>query len=72
MIALCIFGVIIGVVMIVGAIFDWDFWLMPESTLIEMIGGRTVMRWFWGIMGGVWILAALGCWLYDWKLIDWL
>jgi hypothetical protein len=73
MIALHLIAIAIGVFMIVVAIFNWDAWFYDaESQVIQMIGGETMVRWYWGIGGVVWIVVVVTDWMWGWGLGRWL
>lgn len=72
MIAFYLIAIAIGVFMIVVAVFNWDTWFYDvESQVIEMIGGATMVRWYWGIAGVVLIVTTVTEWIWGWGLARW-
>ena len=62
----------IGVLMIVVAVFNWDTWFFDaESRLIELIGGETAVRWYWGIGGALLIISTTTEWIWGWGPSRW-
>jgi len=72
MIVLYVMGIALGLFMIAAAVFNWDIWFYdPESYLIGIIGGETMVRWYWAIGGFVWIVAVIAHWTLGWDLGRW-
>ena len=69
MVVIYLICIAIGLFMIAVAVFNWDDWFFdPESQVIEMIGGDTAVRWYWGI-GGVLLIASVTThWIWGWHL----
>ena len=69
MIALHLIGIVIGVLMVLIAVFNWDIWFYDaESQVIEMIGGEDMVRWYWGGSGVVLIVLTVVDWISGWPV----
>ncbi|MBI2805055.1 MAG: hypothetical protein HYX68_08740 [Planctomycetes bacterium] len=65
MIVLYLIGIGIGLFMIAVAVFNWEWWFFDmESRFWEIIGGETLVRWYWGIGGVMVIVAVVGHWIW--------
>ncbi len=57
----------LGLFMIAAAVFNWDIWFYDvESHLINIIGGETMVRWYWGIGGAAIIVFVFTDWMWGW------
>jgi hypothetical protein len=58
--ALMLLGIGLGLFMIAVAVFNWDSWFFDyESRLMELLGGETLVRWWWGLSGVAVICISL-------------
>ena len=59
-----LFGIGMGLLMIAVAVFNWESWFVDhESRFIEMIGGESWVRWYWGLSGVGLIGVSIFYWL---------
>lgn len=53
----------LGAFLIAVAVFNWDLYFYdPESRLLELIGGETMVRWYWALSG----LGVIGWVIWHW------
>lgn len=64
--AIYLLGIGIGLLFIAVAVFNWDAWFVDhESRFVEILGGESLVRWYWGSSG----LAVIGYSLLAWAKV---
>jgi hypothetical protein len=67
MLVLYLILIAIGLLMIAVGIFRWAPWFYNvESQFVEMIGGESMVRWYWGLGGVLLIISTTTQWIWGW------
>lgn len=65
MVSLYLLVIVVGVLLIGAAVFDWE-WLYcwwDTTRLLEALGGETAARWYCGLTGAGFILITVLAWV---------
>ena len=53
-------GLVVGVFLLVAALFNWDsLFIDYESRIVELLGGEMAVRWYWGLAGAAIVALTL-------------
>lgn len=62
--AIYLIGLALGLFLLAAALFNWgSLFVDYESRVVELLGGETAVRWYWGLAGLAVFTITLFYWL---------